>query len=130
MIDAAATRSKQLGELQLRRARLARAAGDGDELDALEKVFDLDRDNGVVAAELARAAEEHNRIPLAIKALRTISLEKLEGPIAPHEATVAEARLELRRGNPGKARMLVRKVVRERPDYIPAIEIMEAAKNK
>lgn len=121
-------RSKRMAPLQLREARLARAAGDAaGELRALQQVFDIERDNGAVAAELARAAEECGDIALAIKALRTISLKKLEGPMTPRDAVCAEARLELARGNPGKARMLVRKVLREQPDYGPAIEILEAA---
>jgi hypothetical protein len=77
---------------------------------------------------VARIAVEQRSYPLAIKALRTISLKKLDGPISVEQAIVDEGKIELALGNPAKARMLANKVLRSDPTFAPAQQLLELVK--
>jgi tetratricopeptide (TPR) repeat protein len=122
-------RSAASSRVMQRLARLCLAEGDTESgLKWLEKSFDINRSDGHLAADVARIAVEQRSYPLAIKALRTISLKKLDGPISVEQAIVDEGKIELALGNPAKARMLANKVLRSDPTFAPAQQLLELVK--
>lgn len=119
LIDAAVAghknrRSKELGALQHRMARIAVAAGDKDvELAWLNVALDCDMQNGAIATELALAAMELEQWEPAQKALRAITMMKTPGPMTKAEAYLRQAMIARVQGDQKKAVLLGKRALQE-----------------
>ncbi|MEM6961320.1 MAG: hypothetical protein AAF550_06195, partial [Myxococcota bacterium] len=110
-------RSPELSQLQHRMARLAHAAGDGElELQWLSAALDSDKNNGYVAAELARLAMGMGEHDVALNALRAVTLTKVPGPMSRATAYLLQARIAHARGEDRKAVLWARKARSEDPE--------------
>jgi tetratricopeptide (TPR) repeat protein len=126
-IEAQKRRSPELAALQLRMSRAAAATGDRDtQLAWLKRAFDVDRKDGIIAAELAQLATELGDYDLALKPLRAITLNDSQGPITRVMALLWEAKIEHARGNKAKAELWAKKALREDPKFLEAEEFLTA----
>jgi tetratricopeptide (TPR) repeat protein len=130
-IEAHKKPSPDLGALLLRLSKVAAARGDAEEqMKHLKKAFSVARKSGEIAVEVARAAEAAEDHDLALKALRTISLGKKDGPISRAEAFLWEAKIEATRGNRAKALLQLKKALKEDPENEEALQLKEELSNK
>lgn len=110
-------RSPELCLVQHRKARAARARGDREtQLQLLQQAFKMDRNNGVVAAELADLAEELENWDVAITALRNIPLIKTECPISRVQAYLRQGNISERLGDHQRAVFWAKKALKEEPE--------------
>jgi len=111
-----ARRGPEPAQLFYRKAQIAAARGDGQaQLLALQQAFNLDRNNGVVAAQLADLAEALEVWEVAIRVLRTITLSDAPCPISRAHAFLRQARICDRRGDHQRAVLWARKAKHEAP---------------
>ncbi|MFW5875656.1 MAG: tetratricopeptide repeat protein, partial [Myxococcota bacterium] len=109
-------RSPELAELQQRMARLARAVGDRQlEMQWMNAALESDKNNGVVAAELANLAMELEDHDVALNALRAVTLMKAEGPMSRAMAFLLQAKIAHQRGESRRALLWARKAKSEDP---------------
>jgi Tfp pilus assembly protein PilF len=102
-------------------AQVARAAGDDDALFAwLDAALQSDRQNGVVAAELATLAMERGELDIAVKALQLVTLLKDPGPMSRAEAYLRQGMIAAERGDVKKARLLAKRALTTDPEYADA----------
>jgi len=114
-------RSPELAELQLRMARLAEIAGDRQlQLQWLAAALESDKNNGVVASELARLAMALGDHDTALNALRVVTLAKTEGSMSRAEAFLAQAQIAQERGEVRRALLWARKARSEDPELVAA----------
>jgi tetratricopeptide (TPR) repeat protein len=126
-INAHKRRTPQLAALQHRMAKVYEITGDRQEqLSWLKKAFDVDRKDGVIAAELAHLATELGDYDLALKPLRAITLMETPGPVTRVMALLWEAKIEAARGNRAKAELWAKKALREDPNYTEAEEFLNS----
>ncbi len=126
-INAHKRRTPQLAALQHRMAKVYEMTGDRQEqLSWLKKAFDVDRKDGVIAAELAHLATELGDYDLALKPLRAITLMETPGPVTRVMALLWEAKIEAARGNRAKAELWAKKALREDPNYAEAEEFLNS----
>jgi tetratricopeptide (TPR) repeat protein len=118
-------RSPELAALQYRMAKAAAATGDREtQLAWLKRAFDVDRKDGMIAAELAQLATELGDYELALKPLRAITLNDSPGPVTRVMALLWEAKIEHARGNKAKAELWAKKALREDPSFAEAEEFL------
>jgi tetratricopeptide (TPR) repeat protein len=118
-------RSPELAALQYRMARAAGATGDREtQMAWLKRAFDVDRKDGIIAAELAQLATELGDYELALKPLRAITLNDSPGPVTRVMALLWEAKIEHARGNKAKAELWAKKALREDPSFAEAEEFL------
>jgi tetratricopeptide (TPR) repeat protein len=118
-------RSPELAALQYRMSRVHGGRGDQDtQLYWLKKAFDVDRKDGVIAAELAQLATAIGDYELALKPLRAITLMDTPGPVTRVMALLWEAKIEHARGNKAKAELWAKKALREDPNFQEAAEFL------
>lgn len=119
-------KSPRLANLQHRKARLAALAGDKQaELQWLESAFESDRGNGHVVAELAVLAIELGELDLALRALRAVTVSKIESPLSVARGFLMQAQIAHQRGDDRRAAMLARKAHEEDPDLVAAAELIK-----
>jgi len=119
-------RSPELALLQHRKARVAGARGDRDlQLELLQQAFKTDRNNGIIAAELANLAEAMENWDLAITALRNIPLIKTECPISKVEAYLRQGKISLRMGDQQRAVFWAKKAQKEDPESVEAAQFLQ-----
>ncbi|MEZ4448053.1 MAG: tetratricopeptide repeat protein [Nannocystaceae bacterium] len=111
-------RSPELGQMHYRKALIARAKGDRDhELQHLQEALQNDKDNGLLAAELAELAEAVENWDVAMRVLRTITMmESGECPISKAQAYARQARIAHRTGDPKRAIFWARRATQEDPE--------------
>jgi len=118
-------RSPQLAELQQRMARLAQAAGDANlQLQWLQAALESDKNNPLIAGELASLAMEIGEQETALAALRAITLMKTEGPMTRAMAFLWQARIAHQRGEARRAILWGRKARSEDPALEEAAEFL------
>jgi tetratricopeptide (TPR) repeat protein len=101
-----------------RKAQVADAQGDSRaQVDLLLEAHQCNKKNGLVAADLANAAEEIGDWDLAQKTLRTITLIDTECPISRAEAFLRQGRIARMQGDEKSAKMWARRAKREDPDW-------------
>jgi tetratricopeptide (TPR) repeat protein len=101
-----------------RKAQVADAQGDRRaQVDLLIEAHQCNKKNGLVAADLANAAEEIGDWDLAQKTLRTITLIDTECPISRAEAFLRQGRIARMQGDEKSAKMWARRAKREDPDW-------------
>jgi tetratricopeptide (TPR) repeat protein len=114
--DAKNKRSPTLALLMHRKARVAGARNDGQsQLALLQQAFAADKNNGVIAAELADLAEALEVWDLAVRVLRTITLLDGPCPISRTQAFLRQAQICFRRGDRQRAVLWARKAKHESP---------------
>jgi len=115
--DAKARRTPELAQYYHRKARVVAARGDAQsQLNLLQQAFALDKNNGVIAADLADVAEAMEAWDLAIRVLRTITLIDTESPISRTQAFLRQARICHIRGDRQRAVLWARKAKHESPE--------------
>jgi len=120
-------RSPELAELQLRMARLAEIAGDRQlQMQWLGAALESDKNNGVVASELARLAMTLGDHEVALNALRVVTLAKTEGSMSRAEAFLAQAEIAQQRGEVRRALLWARKAKSEDPELAAAEEFLRS----
>ena len=103
-------RSPELALLQRSLARVAQATGNDDGMFAwLEAALMSDRNNGHVARELAIRGQEQGRYEIAIKALQSLTLSKVVGPMSKAEAYFRQAQIAQVQGDTKKALLMARR---------------------
>ena len=125
VIESHRKRSPELAALQYRMAKTYGVSGDTDsQLIWLKKAFDVDRKDGLIAAELAQLATELGEYDLALKPLRAITLMDSPGPVTRVMALLWEAKIENARGNRAKAELWAKKALREDPNFEEAEDFL------
>jgi tetratricopeptide (TPR) repeat protein len=115
--DAKNKRSPTLALLLHRKGRVAGAKNDPEtQLALLQQAFAADKNNGVIAAELADLAEVLEVWDLAVRVLRTITLLDSPCPISRVQAFLRQAQISFRRGDRQRAVLWARKARHESPD--------------
>ncbi|MCB9569212.1 MAG: tetratricopeptide repeat protein [Myxococcales bacterium] len=111
-------KSPELGQMFYRKALIARAKGDRDsELNHLQEALVNDKDNGLLAAELAELAEVLENWDVAMRVLRTITMmENGECPITKAQAYARQARIAHRTGDSKRAIFWARRATQEDPE--------------
>lgn len=118
-------RSPELSELQHRMARLAAAAGDRHlEMQWLGAALDSDKNNVIVAGELAELAIELNELEVAMNALRAVTLSKADGPMSRAMAFLWQAKIAYSQGEERRALLWARKARSEDPDLQDAADFL------
>lgn len=119
-------RSPELSHLQHAMAKVAEAAGDEEAIFAwLEAALYSDRQNGVVAAELAALAMARGEFDVAIKALQLVTLLKTPGPMSRAEAYLRQAAIAKHRGDTKKSALLAKRAVTTDPEYADAKSFLD-----
>ncbi len=111
-------KSAELGQMFYRKALIARAKGDREtELSNLQEALVCDKDNGLLAAELAELAEVLENWDVAMRVLRTITMmDSGECPISKAEAYARQARIAHRTGDSKRAIFWARRATQEDPE--------------
>lgn len=114
--EAKGRRSAELAPIFHRKAILAGARGDREaQLDHLQQAFSCDKNNGLVAADLADLAEEMENWEVATRVLRTITLIDGDSPISRPHAFLRQARIAYKKGDAQRAVLWARKAKHEDP---------------
>jgi tetratricopeptide (TPR) repeat protein len=125
--DAKNKRSPQLALLIHRKARVAGARNDAQtQLALLQQAFTADKNNGLIAAELADLAEVLEVWDLAVRVLRTITLLDGPCPITRVQAFLRQAQICFRRGDRQRAVLWARKAKHEAPADPQVAEFLAA----
>jgi tetratricopeptide (TPR) repeat protein len=120
-------RSRELGSLHHRLARVAAATGDAQgEVACLTHALDMDSQNGDIAAELATAAILTNQLELANRALRVVTMLKTPGPMPKALAYKYMGDIAQAQGDTKRAVMLLKRAVQEDPSLDEARELLES----
>jgi tetratricopeptide (TPR) repeat protein len=120
-------RSPELAMLHQRKARTAAARGDAQkQLEMLQLAFSIDKNNGIIAAELADLAEVLEDWDLAIRVLRTITLIDGDCPITRVQAFLRQAQICYRRGDRQRAVLWARKAKHESPEDPEVAQFLSA----
>ncbi len=118
-------RSPELALLQHGLARVAEANGNAEEMFAwLEAALMSDRNNGEVARELAVRGQEEGRYDIAVKALQSLTLSKVAGPMSKGEAYLRQAQISQIQGDPKKALLMARRAQSTEPDLLGVDELI------
>lgn len=103
-------RSPELALLQGTLARVSQAMGNDDAMFAwLEAALMSDRNNADIASELAMRAQDQGRYEIAVKALQSLTLSKVQGPIGKAEAYFRQAQIAQAQGDEKKALLMARR---------------------
>ncbi|MCA9661138.1 MAG: tetratricopeptide repeat protein [Myxococcales bacterium] len=119
-------KSPELGQMYYRKALIARAKGDRDaELANLQEALVNDKDNGLLAAELAELAEVLENWDVAMRVLRTITMmDNGECPITKAQAYARQARIAHRTGDSKRAIFWARRATQEDPELEEAHSLL------
>lgn len=118
-------RSRELGALQHRMARVAYAMGDRQsEMAWLGVGLESDPQSGLIASELAEVAMEQGAIDVATKALRAITLMKSPGPMSRAEAFLRQGMIAHQQGDAKKAVFMANKALTEDPNLEQARDFL------
>ncbi len=125
-------KSPELGQMFYRKALIARAKGDRDtELNNLQEALICDKDNGLLAAELAELAEVLENWDVAMRVLRTITMmDSGECPISKAEAYARQARIAHRTGDSKRAIFWARRATQEDPELEEAHALLRRLENE
>lgn len=124
-------RTRELGALHHRMARVAQAAGDGaQELQALSTALDMDPQNGTAAAELAQLALDTGNFEVASRALRAVTLLKQPGPMSRAQAYEYLGEIAYQQGDPKKAMVMLKRALDEEPHLERAQALLAALREK
>jgi tetratricopeptide (TPR) repeat protein len=120
-------RSKELGHLYHRLARIAGTAGDKQgELQHLTTALDMDSQNGVVASELAYVAMELASYEVATRALRTVTMLKVPAPLSKALAYQYLGEIARQQGDVKKAMLLLKRAIDDDPTLESARALLDA----
>ncbi|MCS6857030.1 MAG: tetratricopeptide repeat protein [Sandaracinaceae bacterium] len=120
-------RTPALAEMQLRMARLAALSGDTNtQLEWLKVAFETDKNNGVIAAELAELAMSLGDDATAMNALKAITLQKTPGPMSKAVAFLRQAQISARQGDRQKAILWARRARVEDPNLTEVDEFLRS----
>ena len=120
-------RSRDLSLLHQRLARIERTLGNrAAEMQWLSSALDMDGQNGVVAAELARCSLEIGQYDLATKALRTITMIKTPSPIPRALAYQKLGEIAHMQGDTKKALLLLKRAVDDDPSLDEARALLQS----
>ncbi len=118
-------RATETAAIHHRRARIAGSRGAHDEqLTELQTAFGHDKNDGVVASELADLAEALEQWDLAVRVLRQITLIDGPCPVTRTSAFLRQAKIAHRRGDRQRAVLWARKAKHEAPDSTAAGEFL------
>ncbi len=110
-------RTPELAVLQQGLARVAQAQGNQDGMFAwLEAALMSDRNNGDVARDLAVLGQEEGRYDIAVKALQSLTLSKVAGPMSKAEAYLRQAQIAQIQGDEKKALLMARRAQATDPE--------------
>jgi golgin subfamily B member 1 len=109
-------RSRELGTLHHRMARVAQADGDRmQEVQSLTTALDMDPQNGVAASELAELCLELGQLDLALRALRAVTMVKTESPMPKSVAYYRLGEIAVQQGDNKRAVMQLKRAIDEDP---------------
>ena len=125
-------KSPELGQMFYRKALIARAKGDRNaELNNLQEALICDKDNGLLAAELAELSEVLENWDVAMRVLRTITMmDSGECPISKAEAYARQARIAHRTGDSKRAIFWARRATQEDPELEEAHALLRRLENE
>lgn len=119
-------RSPELSLLQHGLAKVAEANGNIDEMFSwLEASLMSDRNNVDVAQELAVRGQEEGRYDIAVKALQSLTLSKVAGPMSKAEAYLRQAQISQAQGDSKKALLMARRAQGTDPN-LPGVDELVA----
>lgn len=120
-------RSPALAAMQLRMARIAGLSGDQQtQLEWLKVALESDKNNGVIAAELAELAMALGDDGSAMNALRVVTLQKTPGPMSKAMAFLRQAQIAHRSGDQQKAVLWARRARIEDGDLNEAADFLRS----
>lgn len=109
-------RSREIGTLYHRVARVAQARGDRQgEMTALTTALEMDPQNGVAALELSQIAIELGDLELAARALRALTMLRGEGPIPRALAYKQLGEIAWAQGDQKKAVIMLKRALDDDP---------------
>ncbi|RYG83962.1 tetratricopeptide repeat protein, partial [bacterium] len=109
-------RSREIGTLYHRVARVAQARGDRQgEMAALTTALEMDPQNGVAALELSQIAIELGDLDLAARALRALTMLRGEGPIPRALAYKQLGEIAWAQGDQKKAVIMLKRALDDDP---------------
>ena len=119
-------RSRELGTLHHRLARVAQADGDRiGEVQSLTTALDMDPQNGVAASELAVAAMEVGQWDVASRALRAITMLKTDAPMPKAIAYQHLGEIAHQQGDQKRAVVMLKRAVDEDPGLQEARDLLQ-----
>ncbi len=119
-------RSRELGTLHHRLARVAQADGDRiGEVQSLTTALDMDPQNGVAASELAVAAMEVGQWDVASRALRAITMLKSDAPMPKAIAYQHLGEIAHQQGDQKRAVVMLKRAVDEDPGLQEARDLLQ-----
>lgn len=126
-VDAAkGRRSRDLGQVQLRLAHMARDTGDGrGAMTWLVSALESDFQNAQIASDLADAAMALGEDETALRALRAIALMKNPAPMSRAIAFSRQGIIAGKQGDKKKAAFFARKALLEDPQLVEAQELLK-----
>jgi tetratricopeptide (TPR) repeat protein len=126
-------RSRELGALYHRLARVAHHAGDPtNEIAWLASALDMDAQNGFVASELASVAMEQGQLEVATRALRAITMLKAAAgsPISKGLAYQYLGEIARQQGDTKRAVMLLKRAIDDDPTLAGARAMLDALQSE
>ena len=126
-------RSRDLGALYHRLARVAHASGDRPtEMGWLSSALDMDAQSGLVASELASVALELGHPDVAQRALRAITMMKgaISSPISRALAYQQLGEIARQQGDNKRAVMLLKRAIDDDPSLTSARQILDALQSE
>ncbi|MFO0666146.1 MAG: tetratricopeptide repeat protein [Polyangiaceae bacterium] len=124
-------RTRELGALHHRMARVAQAQGDqAQELQALSTALDMDPQNGTAAAELAQLALDIGNFEVASRALRAVTLLKQPGPMSRAQAYELLGEIAHQQGDPKRAMVMLKRALDEEPHLERAQALLASLRGK
>ncbi len=119
-------RSRELGTLHHRLARVAQADGDRiGEVQSLTTALDMDPQNGVAASELAVASMEVGQWDVASRALRAITMLKTDAPMPKAIAYQHLGEIAHQQGDQKRAVVMLKRAVDEDPGLQEARDLLQ-----
>ena len=120
-------RAKELAPLHLGLARVARYQGDTPgEIRSLVHALECDSQNGLVCAEVAQRAIELEQLDLANRALRSVTLLKVPGPMSKALAYQYMGEIARKQSDPRRAVLLLKRALAEDPTLQGARALIDA----
>jgi hypothetical protein len=124
-------RARELAPLYWRLARVARYTGDGPgEVRAMAQSLECDAQNGGVCAEVALRATELEQLDLASRALRAVTLLKVQGPMSKALAYQYLGEIARKQNDPKRALMFLKRALMEDPTLEGARTLIEAIEHR
>ena len=109
-------RSREIGTLYHRVARVAQARGDRQgEMSALTTALEMDPQNGIAALELSQIAIELGDLELAARALRALTMMRGDGPIPRALAYKQLGEIAWAQGDQKKAVIMLKRALDDDP---------------